>query len=202
MTIYTPAPEVADIAAHLIDDVDELSPLGEAEIRYVYRDKHAKKGGNAVLGKARTVTGLNAMLAKAQRPDRGFFVVEIALDIWRALNHRQRVALVDHELSHCYIEHNDGEVTYKTVGHYVEEHVGTARRHGAWRAELGGIVRAVTSGEVGGQGRLDIDRYPNGGARQPGLELVTDDDEREALRQVADVVNDADVGVTIDKAAL
>jgi hypothetical protein len=142
MTTYTTAPEVERIADRLIEE--HHKHLVGIPIRYVFRDKAASSRGKLVLGKARKSTGLNATLVHLVRhdepPDRvDFFVIEIALDTWRALTDAQKTALVDHELSHCLTEVPDGlddDVTLVLAGHDMEEFAAVVRRHGLWRSDL------------------------------------------------------------------
>lgn len=150
MAMYMPAPEVADIAADLIDTVDRHSDLEHVRIDYVFIDEAPTSKGRIVLGRARKVTGLNALLAGSahqgrtdgmQQPD-PFFVVEIAHDYWtQVLTGAQQRALVDHELCHCDVEeHEDpmraGEWKLSIVGHDVEEFSCVVQRHGLWDVGL------------------------------------------------------------------
>lgn len=150
MTSYRPAPEIEAIAVDIISDVDEYSALANVEVRYVWRDPAATSKGRVVLGKARKITGLNAVLASAHDPDLGLFVIEIAEDTWLHLTLDQQRALVDHELAHLYVGFDDetGEMVLSIVGHDVEEFHSVVRRHGTWRPELRDFA------EIAGQQRL------------------------------------------------
>lgn len=140
---YTDAPEVADVAQPLIDTIH--TRLTDVPLRFVFRSEAAVTKGHEVWGKARLVTGLNAhlagpIIAGGLTWDR-LFVIEIANDIWLELDDRQRTALVDHELSHCWA---DGEkLTLR--GHDVEEFAGVIRRWGLWRESLRGVAEALKS---------------------------------------------------------
>lgn len=142
MTTYRPAPSVKTIAEPLIEDHPDLDDI---DIRYVFRDTAAKSKGKVLLGKARKVSGLNAFLAAGYSPDEipaddadhDFFVIEIAEDEWVTLTEAQRVALVDHELSHCAIEvDDDGNQTLVVRGHDLEEFCSVVARHGLWKPDV------------------------------------------------------------------
>lgn len=139
MTTYRHASTVKAIAEKLI--ADHHDHLDGTHIEYVFRDKAANTGGKEVWGKARKISGLNAYLAgDTSEGDavEDFFVIEIAEDVWRILDAGQRVALVDHELSHCTIAINDDNIVtgIALAPHDVEEFRGVLERHGLWRPDL------------------------------------------------------------------
>jgi hypothetical protein len=141
LTFYK-ADEVKAIAETLIADFHPH--IGDLTVLYVFRSEHSEENGKVVLGKARKVSGLNAYLAwrhLVEDEDRGhgapvssFYVVEIAADTWLALTGPQRLALVDHELSHIGA---DG-----LLSHDVEEFSGVIERHGLWRPALEEFIEA------------------------------------------------------------
>lgn len=141
---YRPAPAAQAIADRLIGEHHEH--LLGVRIEYVFRNKATKKGGRVVLGKARKLSGLNAWLAtdadeRFVVPD-SFFVIELAEDEWALLSDAQRVALVDHELSHCLAEvDDDGDFTLGTRGHDLEEFTDIVRRHGLWKQDVSDFVK-------------------------------------------------------------
>jgi predicted metallopeptidase len=145
MTVeYRRAPAAEKIGARLIKAHHEH--LAEARVEYVFRDTAATDKGRIVLGKARKLSGLNAWLA-TDHDERGsdpedFFVIELAEDEWGSLSDAQRVALVDHELSHCWLEFDDdGEPKLSLRTHDVEEFVAVVQRHGLWRNDLVHLVK-------------------------------------------------------------
>lgn len=141
---YTLAPDVRDIAQDLI--VNYHQHLMNVRVEYLFMDKTPVSKGKATWGRMRKVTGLSAFLANLTQkgPDyvegdepsefnEPFFVMEISAEIWSQLNEKQRRALVDHELSHAWVD-EDGELV--TMGHDIEEFAGVIKRHGLWRPDL------------------------------------------------------------------
>jgi predicted metallopeptidase len=139
---YWRAQEVKAIAESLIPEFHKHLDEDAPDIIYVFRSKHAEAHGRVRLACVRKISGLNAYLAfrdqlesidEGERPPapvaHAFFVMEVAWDTWEKLSGPQRIALVDHELSHIG---RDGD----TVGHDVEEFSAVLRRHGAWKPDL------------------------------------------------------------------
>lgn len=140
---YRPAPAVAKLAERLIQQ-HHRHLLGH-RVEYVFRSEAQSSGGRIVLGTARKVSGLNALLANLDDgTDDPLFVIEIAEDTWDLLDDRQRTALVDHELCHCTVgETKDGDQVLKIRGHDVEEFRDIVERHGLWKPDLTRFVRSV-----------------------------------------------------------
>lgn len=163
-TEYRPAPEVAEIARQLITRVTGHQELVNAPIVYVFRDEASTTRGRTVLGKARKISGLNAWLSHPELTPRPgsfsepgeYFVIEIAHDCWERLDDAQRVALVDHELSHCAVGYTeDGRMQLAMRHHDVEEFLGVLDRNGLWKEDVQrlGIVASE-------QLSLALDRIP------------------------------------------
>lgn len=161
---YKPAPEVAEIARQLIARVTQHQPLVDVDITYLFIKDAPKSKGRNVLGRARKVSGLQAWLG---HPDidppsafvepTDFFVIEISHNTWRDLDDSQRVALVDHELSHCAVDYDDetGEPVLKMRTHDVEEFIGVINRNGLWKEDVQQL--GIVSSE---QLSLALDRIP------------------------------------------
>lgn len=156
---YWKADEVENIADDIL--AHHHPDLGDIEIRYVFRDKATQSGGKTVLGKARKVTGLNALLAGAHDPELGFFVIEIAHREWRLLTKSQRIALVDHELCHCTLEEDDDGYKLALRSHDIEEFAEIIERRGLWHDDLKTVAQSVQLALFGEQqtidGALDIE---------------------------------------------
>lgn len=155
MVTYQLAPEAEKIGRQLVNK--HHTHLEDERIQYVFRSEAATSGGKTVWGKARKVTGLNAFLATPDPDDEladatagrlgrtlalpvdeweetdPFFVIELAHDIWQTLTGKQKIALVDHELSHCRIKtSSDGTASITVVGHDIEEFEAVVHRNGLW----------------------------------------------------------------------
>lgn len=148
MTVtYSYAPEVEDIAVRLIAaHHTHLLDNGHVRVEYLFRSETQETNGKTVWGKARKVSSLNAFLAIpkdeassdiAEAPEvEPFFVIEIAADVWRTISSKQRIALVDHELSHCRVRLTDGTVKLAVAPHDIEAFESDVRRHGLWRKDI------------------------------------------------------------------
>ena len=148
---FCPAPDVAEIAADLIDTVSDHEPLDGFRIVYLFIDKAPRSNGRTVLGTARVITGRAAFLSRRRGDEiddfddaKSYGLIEISHNTWLGLTDAQRVALVDHELCHFHVHYPDeGPATLATNGHDVEEFVGIIRRHGLWKSDLQEIGAAV-----------------------------------------------------------
>lgn len=146
---YRQATSVKRIADELI--AGHHQELVDVHIEYVFRSEPAKENGKEKWGTARKITGLNAYLA-GDTAEGGeaddFFVVEIAEPIWAVLDEPQKVALVDHELSHCTtaIDEKTGDLKLKMRPHDLEEFSAIVRRYGLWREDVEAFLKAAADG--------------------------------------------------------
>lgn len=125
---FTAAPEVRRIAERVI--AEHHDHLRSTRIEYLFRSEASKAGGKIVLGKARLIKGLEALLATpdiveddpdATSESLAFFAIEVAHDAWLLLSQKQRAALVDHELCHCRIEDTEDGPVLRIAAHDIEE---------------------------------------------------------------------------------
>jgi hypothetical protein len=135
---YEHAYQPAAIAALLIDTVHEH--LSGASIGYLFREK-MKTRDRTVWGRASKAGAKLEFFADHD------FIVEFNWTQWRHLSPMQRVALVDHELSHLGREEDDkGNRSWVLVSHDIEEFRGIVERWGLWRPDLvvfsGAVVHA------------------------------------------------------------
>lgn len=144
---YTPAPEVEAVASQLIPRYHPH--LSGVRVAYSFVSKTPRTSNKEVWGTCRKVTGLNAHLAGSHGDDSPFFAVTISRPVWDALNDRQRVALVDHELCHAQVEEPDGgdddapEPPRLSIRpHDLEEFACIVRRHGLWREDVQAFLAA------------------------------------------------------------
>lgn len=144
---WAEARPVQKLANHLINQ--HHSHLATVEIRYFFYSKEIMQGDKQLWGRARKITGLNAVLANSDTTeDKQFFVIEIWRTMWDRMTEKQRAALVDHELEHCWVDENDKLAIAK---HDVEEFTNVIRRHGLWRADVQSFVEAAN-----GLGQQDL----------------------------------------------
>lgn len=123
---YLEAKQPREIAEALID---HLCPeLQRARIAYLFREELAPKGEKVHLAHAAKASAKLAYLAEID------FVIEVNWSAYRTLTPAQRVALMDHELSHCSRDAERDK--WVLLAHDVEEFSGVVRRHGLWKPDL------------------------------------------------------------------
>ena len=139
---YTEAHEAAKLAQTIIKNYH--THLQTTRIDFLFVDKPIKIKGKTVAGRARKISGLTAYLAtRPNEEPQDFFVIEISKLAWDRYKPKQKKALVDHELKHCWIDEN-GKLT--TVGHDCEEFYEIIDRYGLWDESLQGMGRVMQSG--------------------------------------------------------
>ena len=133
-TEWRKAPQtVIDIAKDIIKSYHP--DLVEARIAFVMRSTALRSGGRLILGKARKVTDEQQVHIPYD------FVIWLANDMWHTLTHIQKQALVDHELSHCKWDYDEGA---SVRGHDVEEFTHIIERYGFWWPGAEPFESAVT----------------------------------------------------------
>jgi hypothetical protein len=162
MTTYHAAPEPV---LELVQKVqrEHHKHLDGWKLEVVFRDVAARTKGKTVLGKARTVTGLNSYLAREAGDT--FFVLELADDAWEALANAQREALVDHELCHFQVKTTeDGDEVPYLAPHDLEEFNDVVLRRGLWKPDLQAFAEAAQLPLFGKGTTVTIERNgdPNG----------------------------------------
>jgi hypothetical protein len=137
-------PEAERIANGLIEA--HHTHLISAKIVYLSTTAKRKKCDRVRLGSAQKASGLlKWSLAEAGTP--ADFIILISQGDWQWLPETHRVALVDHELAHCWRFVTDkGRESWGLRGHDVEEFTEIIARHGLWRREheeLASVVRQL-----------------------------------------------------------
>jgi Putative phage metallopeptidase len=113
--------------------------------------KEIAGSGKVVLGKASKASAKIRFLAGVD------FVIDVNWTAWKALEPRQRVALMDHELAHLAV---DGEtLAPMVIPHDVEEFGVIVERRGLWKSDLEGFGRSVARAQ---QGDLFVETGGNG----------------------------------------
>lgn len=150
----TRAHEAERIAQTLIQEYHEH--LAGARILYLFTNQERTRNLRTVLGSAQKLPAVTKYLSSGEAADvdEGYdFLILLSSTDWEGLGREQRVALVDHELCHCWADENG---SWKIRGHDLEEFHDVVARHGLWKQD----VRVF--GEVVRQLRLDEARTPVG----------------------------------------
>lgn len=128
MTHFFVAPEeVVDLVTEMIHANAMHEPLTHARIGLLMRDEAPVSKGTQTLGKARKVT-------PEQRPHIPYdFVIWFAQDTWDELSLRQKCALVEHELCHCFLTMTKASIR----PHDIDEFNYIIQKYGFWRPASG-----------------------------------------------------------------
>lgn len=122
--------------------------LARARILFLFTSATRTTKGQLVLATASKLTArerffTSGALAGDPEADPYDFLILIGQREWSLLTHAERIALVDHELSHCI---DDGGV-WAVRGHDVEEFRELIERRGLWNPSLqlfgGAVVRQL-----------------------------------------------------------
>jgi hypothetical protein len=140
---FAPAPEVEEVANEVIKSSQQS--LRNAKILYLFRSGAWKEKGRYMWGECRLVTGMGKVILEILADEWGLitatdlrellpqYVVTINKDGWDEMNDETKQALVDHELSHAFIN-EDGRPAI--LPHDYEDFLGVVNRHGAWNDVL------------------------------------------------------------------
>lgn len=141
-TVVTPLlfddfPAAENLAKNLISNYH--SDLVSARIKYICRNKAAKKGGKPVPGNIYKMAGKYTYLTDCD------YVMEIALEVWNDFSQSQRLALTDHLLARCFgiEDEKTGEMRWKIRPPEVQEFSEIVERHGQWNESLVEIFQKV-----------------------------------------------------------
>lgn len=114
--------------------------LINAKIGYLYR-KEINRRGMTVWAQASKAGGKLAYFSELD------FLIEVNWTWWNNLEPAQRVALMDHELTHCEREETDDGEKYVIRPHDLEEFNSIARRWGSWRPSMAQFAFALGEGQ-------------------------------------------------------
>lgn len=135
------AEAVQEIAERLVGDYHP--EIATARIKYLFQEKAGKKGGKAVLGTVKKISGVLEHFADCD------FLVVVAQDQWMDLDGSKRAALVDHLLERCTGEEDPEDpgasVKWKTREPDVHEFSTILQRYGAWTEDLAGFCQVAQS---------------------------------------------------------
>lgn len=128
--------------------IDEAHPhLAGVPFAWLFRSPAAEKAGRIVLGSTRKATAAERALIAGEAP---IFVVTFAFDFWEVMNEAAKVALIDHELSHCRMEPPEEEGDDPRAwlaGHDFEGFAGVKERRGAWWRQIPGFASPESPAE-------------------------------------------------------
>lgn len=125
MTTYTKCTEtVLNMAREMIDKYHP--DLEDAMIGFLFRDEAQMSKGKLVLAAAKKAPAWIQPYAELE------FLIIIAEDEWNKMQDSRRMALIDHELSHCTFRKGEPKI----VGHDFEEFHHIIERHGLWTMDL------------------------------------------------------------------
>jgi len=141
-TQYDFAETIEKVAKKLISK--DHTHLINCKMAYLYVNKEITSKGRKVAATAERVSGKHTALSGYH------FVITISYPIWRNLSDPTKIAVIDHELSHCWVEENEttGDTVYKTVPHDVEEFGAIIMRHGLYTGNLVKIGQVVGAAKV------------------------------------------------------
>jgi Putative phage metallopeptidase len=163
---YDQASDAAQLGLLLINQVKEHEHLQAANIGYVFRDDELRRHGKVIAAEAIMVDRIlqaekrwgrivkwalqHHILKVDALPD---LLILIDRNMWSGYDADQKLALIDHELSHCWYEteedgetqkfSRDGSPKWALRGHDVEEFCGVIARRGLWNAQLVEMARTM-----------------------------------------------------------
>jgi Putative phage metallopeptidase len=135
---YVDAESVEALAQQILPTFH--AELADAKIKYYFVSEHSMKGGRAIAGKARKLSGAAQFLAG------GFnFAIEVAMDLWNNMSEAEKRASIDHLLEYCTGEEDEenGEMKWTMREPDVKEFSTILRRHGAYNPDLVGLVQVA-----------------------------------------------------------
>jgi len=143
-TQLDPAETVREMAKGII--AKHHSHLANCNIAYLYTNKPMARRGKIAIATAEKCSPKAKALTLYNHPDdEPFdFVVTVSYGAWNRLTDKQKLAVLDHELTHCFVEENEeGEVLHKILGHDFEDFHAILSRHGLYLEDLQAIKNAL-----------------------------------------------------------
>jgi hypothetical protein len=165
---FDPAEAVEEIAKKLIPK--HHSHLVSARIAYLFKNKPMKSKGREVYATAEKISKKNYALCKHH------FLITVAYPTWKDLSDKKKLAVIDHELEHCFVEDDEktGEPKYSILPHDVEEFGSIIRRHGLYTTDLVRIGRVVEDALENLEKKTVVKKVG-----KPDEEEIEDDDDEE-----------------------
>jgi hypothetical protein len=165
---------VADEAEHIANDLiaEHHHHLVNARILYLFTTAKRKKCDRVTVATAGKLAAVQRFLSSGlQSVQEGYdFIILIGHGEWGFLDDEQKVALVDHELCHCWRFEKEMKRGTKSWwglrGHDVEEFTEVIARHGLWNRrgkEMGDVIARQLA--LGFTDASTADREPVGARR-------------------------------------
>lgn len=165
---YSPAPEAQQLGMLLINTVEDHGHLQGATVACMFRDDEITRHGRVTVAEAILVArilqsdrrwsrfvkwGIQQALGMTELPT---FLILIDRNIWAGYSPEEKLALVDHELSHCSqqidpetgmpkFNQQTGEPMWAIRAHDLEEFCGVVDRRGLWNADLVAMARSIVN---------------------------------------------------------
>lgn len=162
---YAEAEEARQLGEMLIERVDDHVHLQQATVGYMFRDDELRRRGDVIHAEAILVERILqsekryarivkwAILRILKLDELPHFLILIDRNIWEGYSIEEKVALIDHELSHCDQDreedgettklHKDGTPCWRIRGHDLEEFCGVVARNGLWNERLVDMARVI-----------------------------------------------------------
>lgn len=137
-TVITRAHGIEAVANPIIDQFHKH--LAGARILFLFTTQERKHLTKTVLATAQKLSAIQRYLSSGDEAssDEGYdFLILVGTTEWQLLTPVQRIALIDHELCHCWLNEK-GEWTLRA--HDVEEFAEILERHGSWKQDVRNFV--------------------------------------------------------------
>lgn len=139
--LYSPNPEAEELGRDIIED--RRPDLADVRIAYLFSDKVQKEKGKVVLGKTTKAD------PKVQYFGEVDFVLVFPAELWVKMTDAQKLAVVDHELTHCRVETDeDDQPVYSVRPHDFEGFLDEIDRHGFWTRDLKNLGETARQREL------------------------------------------------------
>lgn len=137
---YDRAESVEEIAKELIRK--HHTELVNTKIAYLFKNRPIKANGRDVIAFSSKCSGIVKVLSEID------VVVIISYPSFQQLDERQKLAVIDHELTHLFVEEDStGAPKLRKLAHDVEEFSVIIERYGLYQEDLvrlGKVIQTVT----------------------------------------------------------
>ena len=120
--------------------------LINAKIAYLYKNKPIVKGGRLVIATAEKCNPKTKALCTYSEEGESFdFIITISYKAWNNLSDSQKLAVLDHELSHCMVSDDEktGEPLFQLISHDFEDFYSVIKRNKLYSKDLETLVSVI-----------------------------------------------------------